>query len=520
MNQKLTLFFTAGFLSFFLICFISCNKEGNPNEELANHSSKQESSNSKQTQDEADLENPKYEVSDFVWQAMNFWYFWQRDVPLLSDSRGNNRSQYIKFIKENSKAEDFFQALRHDDDRFSWFIDDYIEQEKSFQGVSKDHGMQYRLAYIDRDINEDLYGFVQLVHLDSNAEKQGVQRGMLFTHINDQALNFNNYMNLTDGDSFTITVANYDTEKQEFKNTDTKITLTKEEDFVKNPIVFNDIIERGGQKIGYLFYNQFVNNDVRHREINDIFGEFKHQGISDLIVDLRYNPGGSIATAQLLASAISGKGSNDVFSKTFWNSKVLRTFYGEEGDIAKFMNVVPGDEEININKLDLERVFFITSSRTASASELVINALEPYMDVIIVGDQTVGKNDGSLTLYDVGNAHPSDYWNRRNPKNPVNPNHKFALQPIVLKTANSEGFYQYEDGLVPNYEIRERILSLGTIGDSHEPLLARALQEIAPSANKSLEADYMYFEHEEIPIPEDQIGLMIYDLELLFSMQE
>ncbi len=473
-------------------------------------------------QDEADLEKPAYEISDFVWRAMNFFYYWQGDVDLLANSVGENRNQYIKLIKENSNAEDFFQALRHDDDRFSWFIDDYIEQEKSFQGISKDHGMQFRLSYINRDVNLDLFGFVQLVHKGSNAEKQGVQRGMLFTHINDQALNFNNYMNLTDGDSFTITVANYDTEKQEFKNTDTKITLTKEEDFVKNPIVFNDIIERGGQKIGYLFYNQFVFNNQRNRQLNDIFGDFKTKNITDLIVDLRYNSGGSSAISNFIASAISGKGSDDIISKSFWNRNVLnRWFDGADGEIEYFYDDVPlrdSEMSISINKLDLERVYFITTERSASASEQLINNLKPHMEVIQVGEKTVGKNDGSFTLYDMEDIHPSGYWRRQN--GTVNPNHKNAIQPLVVKSGNSEGFYQFENGLEPNYEISERILNLGTIGNTSEPLLARVLQLIAPISSRDFENEFNDIEFKIFSRPEDQTGILIYDLDMPFSKQE
>ena len=530
MIQKFKLFFSVGFLSLFLVVFTSCNNDDVRSVKPPSTKAPDTPSPKSQTQNEdpADLEKPEYEVSDFVWKAMNFFYFWQEDVALLDNSRRQDRNsnQYIKMIKENSNAKEFFEDLRYrygelDGDRFSWFINDYVGQEKSFQGVSKDHGMQYRLRYIDSDVNQDLFAYVQLVHKDSNAEEQKVKRGMLFTHVNDQALDIVNYRTLFGGDSFTITLAKFDSENG-FENTDTKITLTKQVDFARDPIVVTEIIERGNHKIGYLFYNQFVSNNLRHHQLNDVFGEFKNQGITDLIVDLRYNRGGSLSTSYLIASAISGKGSKDVISKSFWNRNILNTWYdGAEAEFDYFYDNVPlrsSETPVSINKLDLERVYFITSRSTASASEQLINNLEPYMEVIMVGDRTVGKNDGSFTLYDVGDIHPSGYWSREN--GTVNPNHKNAIQPLVVKNGNSEGFYQFEEGLRPDHEISERILNLGTLGDSSEPLLARVLQEITPGGKRYFETSFDDIEFEVFHRPEDETGVMLYDLELPFPKQE
>jgi C-terminal processing protease CtpA/Prc len=118
-----------------------------------------------------------------------------------------------------------------------------------------------------------------------------------------------------------------------------------------------------------------------------------------------------------------------------------------------------------INSLELNRVFVITSPETASASELLINGLAPYIEVIHVGDRTVGKNVGSITVYDyVGDN--------------INPNHTYAMQPIVFKIENSEGFVEYSSGLVPDYYIKESIQNMGILGSKEEPLLNMALNLI------------------------------------------
>ena len=115
----------------------------------------------------------------------------------------------------------------------------------------------------------------------------------------------------------------------------------------------------------------------------------------------------------------------------------------------------------------MNKVYVITSSETASASELVINGLKPYIEVIQVGDSTVGKNVASATIKD---------W--IDSKGTVNPKHKWAMQPIILKISNSEGFADFEKGLVPDIEIKETIGALGILGDPQEPLLSKVLEHM------------------------------------------
>ncbi len=461
-----------------------------------------------------DLEDPQYEISDFVWKGMNFWYFWQDDSPLLADSQSSDPARYKILIKDNKDPRQFFDNLRYKvdqpaGDRFSWYIDDYIEQEKSFQGISRDHGMQFRLAYT-RPSSNNLFGFVQVVHKESDAEKQGVKRGMMFTHVDGTSLNINNYISLLyNQTSFTINLATPQFEGEDFigfELTGQDIELTEQDNFSRNPIVVNKIIEVGQHKIGYFFYNQFVGNLDRHREINDVFAEFKSAAITDLVVDLRYNSGGFSATGDLIAAAISGRDGSDVVGINFWNKKVETTYPFLAGPDYFPSEIGDGTP---INKLDLDRVYFITSMRTASASEGLINNLKPYMDVIVVGEKTVGKNDGSFTLYDKIDAPPSQYVGRDN--GTVNPRHKNAIQPLVVKSGNSDGFYEFQDGIPPDLILNELPFSLGTLGDKTERLLKAVLDMIIPQSQRvytpsKFEVDFELFER-----PEDKIGIWTFD---------
>ncbi|MDZ7612961.1 MAG: hypothetical protein U5K51_04025 [Flavobacteriaceae bacterium] len=125
----------------------------------------------------------------------------------------------------------------------------------------------------------------------------------------------------------------------------------------------------------------------------------------------------------------------------------------------------------------------LTSRSSASASELVISGLQPYINVRMVGDKTVGKYVASVTLYD------SENFGRQG----ANPNHKYAMQPIVLEEINKVGGSS-KGGLIPQIELRENHANLGILGDVNEPMLNAAISDITGLARKPQIADKMVYE--------------------------
>jgi C-terminal processing protease CtpA/Prc len=180
--------------------------------------------------------------------------------------------------------------------------------------------------------------------------------------------------------------------------------------------------------------------------------------VNELILDFRYNPGGSVSTATLLASLIAPAdvvANEEVFIKYIWNDIINDYWVNEEGEesenlIIKFLNA---GQNLNLNRL-----YVLTSDNTASASELVINGLRPYMDVIMVGDTTHGKYTASITLHD---EEKSFNW---------------AIQPIVLKTANINNETDYRDGLVPDHLADDDYFA--PLGSLEEDRLATAISLI------------------------------------------
>jgi C-terminal processing protease CtpA/Prc len=366
--------------------------------------------------------------------------------------------------------------------------------ENLLQGVYSSNGVEFGLTFACRDCNE-IIGYVKYILKNSNASNKKIKRGDFFNSVNGIELTITNYRNLLFGDELTYTLNMARIGDNGIESSGVDVELTKEEDFETNPIQVSKILETSAGNVGYLMYNQFVID--KNTDLNKVFGDFKNQGINELIVDLRYNGGGSVRMCIELASMITGQYTGEVFSQEQWNSKLteyLEDRFGAESLQDKFVDTLENSEE-SINSLSLNRVFVLTTNESASASELLINSLSSYIDVIHVGEQTTGKNVGSITVY--------DYIDNDGTKNP---DHKYAMQPIVLKIANKDGFADYANGLEPDAAIDEDIQNLGTLGELNEPLLSTAINILSGTA--------------KVSIPESSISreLLIKD-QLLFRFQ-
>ncbi len=414
----------------------------------------------------SDLIPADLEITNFIWKGLNAYYLWQPDIADLSDTRFSSQLQLNDYLRGFAAPEELFYSLLNDYprvDRFSWIVDDYIALENSLNGINLSNGMEFGLVrFTNNPFN--VFGYVRYVLPGSDAALQGIERGMLFTSVDGVALNELNYQSLlfSNATSYTITLADYNGGNP-VANSIT-YTLTKSQ-IQENPITLASTLEEGGQKIGYLLYNQFLSS--YNGQLNAAFANFKAEGIADLIIDLRYNPGGSVQTATYLGSMVTGQFNGQLFSKEVWNNKVQANL-NPSNFINNFTDQIDTQSLLeSINSLNLTRVYFIVSGSTASASELLINSLSSYIEVKLVGTTTVGKHVGSVTLYDSPNYTKAG----------VNPNHTWAMQPIVLEIQNKDGENKPE-GFTPEVFLAEDYENLGILGDRTEPLLARTLSYI------------------------------------------
>ncbi|PWG04429.1 S41 family peptidase [Polaribacter aquimarinus] len=443
------------------------------------------------------------EVHDFIWKGLNAYYLWQSDIPDLQDNRFSNQSQLNDYLTGFSSPEQLFESLlNRPTDRFSVIVDDYIALENAFQGITLNSGMEFGLVQYSNG-SESIFGYVRYVLPSSDAETKGVSRGMIFNTVDNTQLTTTNFRALLFGNNtnFTIGLSNYNNGNPTTNGN--TITLSKTQ-LQENPVALKKVFNEGAKKIGYLMYNQFSSSF--DGQLNAAFSEFKSQGVTDLVIDLRYNSGGSVKTATHLGSMITGQFTGQLYSKESWNEKVQKAITADRF-INNFTNQIRNTDrngnvilEEAIQSLNLTKVYFIVSSSSASASELVINSLRSYIDVALVGDTTRGKQEGSITLYD------SDNLTRTGDN--LNPNHTYAMQPLVLEIVNADDKSErngFTPGTtLPGVLLKEDYNNLGVLGQKSDPLLDRMITYII-SGNKGLYKQQS-FENRNIEIFNSKLG--------------
>ena len=412
-------------------------------------------------------------VKDFVWKAMNSVYLYNANVPELADDRFITDSDYNNYLDGYSSPETLFESLVYDQenvDRFSIITSNYFELEQSLSGVAKRSGAEFNFYLVPGSTTE-VFGIVRLILPNSNASQTSLARGQVFNKVNGTTMTTSNYLSLFSSDTYTINLANYDDNNTDdisddsISDTAEDITLIKSI-YTENPVYKTEVFNLNNKIIGYLMYNGFVGEF--DSELNNAFGTFKTENIDHLILDLRYNPGGSVRTATALGSMITGGFNNQVFATLKYNEDLQNNNY----------DYVFTDELTNgtsINSLNLDKVYVLTSGASASASEMIINSLKSYITVVQIGSTTVGKSQASQIIYDSSN------FGRVN----ANPTHTYALLPLIAITVNKNNTAVPSSGLIPDIEFKEKAANYGILGDPTEPLLEAALNEIQISGRYS-----------------------------------
>lgn len=455
------------------VCFSSCNK----NDDTPIIEEEQEI-----------IEPPEevnIEVQNFMWQTMNTYYFWQGDVIDLADDRFATQVAYEDFLAETPDPETFLtNKLLFSEDRFTFYREDYRDLTNLLSGVFKSNGLEFGLSRIGD--SDDVYGFVEYIIKDSDASVKNIKRGDIFIGVNGTRLNANNFRGLLFGDEDTYTLNMGTIENNIISPSGEEVTLTKRENLQEDPILVNTVLNIGDKRIGYLMYNSFLPGSGE--DLNNVFSTFRGENITDLVLDLRYNSGGSGLAATILAGLIYAPNTDELFYRTRYNAKLEEAFGSNtDNNFVGTTGTRNGSTDAVLNSLNLDKVYILATNASASASELVMVGLEPYLDVVHIGSRTTGKNQGSLTFVD--DPENGNVYDRDREDN-INPNVQWGLQPIISFVENSVGFSDYSDGLIPDIELDEDVTDLGILGNPNEPLLARAIQEITgTSAKRSFEVN-------------------------------
>ena len=356
----------------------------------------------------------------WVYAQMNHDYLWRKDMP---DSLACDYT---------TDPVTFFKSLLSSKDKFS-----YSTHNSSYVGSSDfiKYGFEYQ-EYTDGNTN-----FAQVLYVTSpKLKKRGLKRG--------------DFVQLYDDKIILGVLGN-----NGFEPCD---TIESSSLFEQTSTVYLDsIYQIERKKVGYICYLQFDDK----KDLANVLKHFYEEQIDELVLDLRYNPGGLVSTCKYLSNSIvSENGYGEIFQQCTYNDILSREYFeatGSEKTINCFQTPnngksLPGSELYGLN---LKRIFILTSKYSASASEALIIGLKPFMSVVVIGEQTYGKGVGS--------------WTIRNNK------YKYQLQPITMQYYNAKMETVTTDGIPVDYYVPDGYSTTKrNLGDVEEPLLKTALDLI------------------------------------------
>jgi C-terminal processing protease CtpA/Prc len=292
---------------------------------------------------------------------------------------------------------------------------------------------------------------VMSVEKFSAAGRAGVHRGWKISKING-----NSNISFSNKDVVNKAVYNSTSTLFTFQKPDNSVVdiTLRAGGYIETPLFLDTVYSIGNKKIGYMVFNSFLGDTAEvYKRFNTVFNKFSGQDVKDLVIDLRYNGGGYVSVQEKLANYLVNPSANGkVMMKQVFNDKLSQ--YNETTYFKKTGTLNPA------------RILFIVSGNTASASELLINSLKPYVETKLVGpSNTHGKPVGFF-------PHPVLDW---------------YIFPVSFRTVNSNGQGNYFGGMVPDNKASDGIDK--DWGDLEEASLASAIRYITGGAFRSKEGD-------------------------------
>ncbi len=348
---------------------------------------------------------------------MKDWYFWYDKMPDIDPSVYQSPYRVL-------------EAVRYSKDPWSFVTT--REEFESYYRDSKFIGHGFGSGW---DAQDNLR--VTFVFENTALFEFGVRRSWIIERINDRQISRNTNINELLGPN-DVGITN------SFRfispgNDIVDVTDEKKE-IIMNSVLHKEVFEHGGRKTGYIVYKGFTGPS--RDEADTVFSYFLEEGIDNLILDLRYNSGGQTDVANYIASTIGG---SSVIDQSF-----TEYVYNDQQSESNFIDSF----KVPDYPLNIEELVVISTRSTASASEMVINGLKPYLPVVVVGNNTSGKPMGMNSWY----------------------YREYAFVPITFKIVNANGEGEYFDGLPADGYVDDDLSRM--FGDPEELSLREALNYI------------------------------------------
>ncbi|WMS85993.1 S41 family peptidase [Pleionea litopenaei] len=359
---------------------------------------------------------------NLVWfDYLKDWYLFYSDLPDQINPEG-----YVSI-------EEMLNAVRSPDDRFSYVLtraeyDEFFNSGSYFGYGFSSNTTQVADAYV-----------IRYVFSGSGADQAGLKRGDRLIEINGYTATEIKAQNLSgetvygpDQDGYTIDITYINSNDQTISTQMTKGQVST------NTVFDVETFNTSAGTVGYLsFQHGFIEPSAA--ELNQAFATLSAVNPSQLILDLRYNGGGRISIAEQLGSLIGGDTtSGSIFGTLEFNDK-----HSDQNSTYYFDNLV--------NKLDISRLIVLTTENTCSASEMIINGIDPFIEVVTVGDTTCGKPIG---------MSPQEYC-------------EMVMSAINFKVTNANGFGDYFNGINAQCNVTDQIVA--DWGSLQDPVFAEGL---------------------------------------------
>jgi carboxyl-terminal processing protease len=361
----------------------------------------------------------------------NEWYFWTTLSPKPAANGSHSLSAYFEALLQPGGGAGIPA------DRWSYY--ETTESFNRFFGDGRTLGYGVAVAGLEVQGRPELPLYVRYVDPRSPAAAAGIVRGDRILSLNSRPA-----AGLIAAADFSALTANASgqTLRVELSGAGGDRSLTLQSttyDLV--PVPTQQVVATpSGRRVGYVMVKDMVSQAVS--PATEAFASFRSAGVTELVLDLRYNGGGLVSVARDLASLVGGsRSAGRNYTSLLYNAKRA----GENNTSYSF-NDPP-------QALGLQRVYILAGERTCSASEQLANGLRPFVNVVLVGDTTCGKPVGFLPHDDrCGNT--------------------YSVVNFESVNANNEG--RYFDGLRPTCAVSEDWSK--PLGSTAEPLLATALR--------------------------------------------
>ena len=424
----------------------------------------------------------------FAFNMMDDVYLWKSEIAssLKNWQLSEDPITKVKSVRYKENGSDV--------DKWTMMTNQFSSLINNMSGsVNTTYGFDFQ-PYLRESGSTAALAFVLYTYPGSPAEKAGLKRGDLILQVDGEDMNTTNYTKLYQSSSVTLGLGKV--ENKQYVLTGETVAMTAIAMY-EDPVLIDSIYNCNGKKVGYLMYNSFTLASCER--LVEVAKRFKQAGVSELILDMRYNGGGYVFTENVLASLLAPENevkNSALYQTEIWNNDYMEYFQKNNIELntyfqTEFKGKDANGTVYNVNTADanigLQQIYALVAGGTASASESILTGLLPMMNISIIGEQTHGKyctgmlKAGSEWFEDVEEAYTEAKMSFKEEfpeyakwKDYIN---DWGIYVMINRYADRNGNTPcMPDGFKPDLAVEDCFDEPYPLGDDREAMLRAALQ--------------------------------------------